>query len=91
MENNINKEIQDNGEKSTVIISSNDDKKVNLNGNYTLANNPNKKTSRFVEKYRSSLLGRDIGMKSSGFASTTIFASIISIAVLLVLYFLWRF
>lgn len=90
MENNINKEILDNGEKSTVIISSSDDKKVNLD-KYTLANNPNKKASRFVEKYRSSLLGRDIGVKSSGFASTTIFAAIISIAVLLVLYFLWRF
>lgn len=87
----MNKEINDNGEKSTVIITSNDNKKVNLNGNYTLANNPNKKTSKLVEKYRGSILGKDIGMKSSGFASTTIFASIISIAVLLVLYFLWRF
>ena len=91
MENNINKEILDNGEKSTVIISSGDDKKVNLNGNYTLANNPNKKTNKLIEKYRGSILGRDIGMKSSGFASTTIFAGIISVAVLLVLYFLWRF
>lgn len=91
MENNINKEIQNNGEKSTVIISSDDNKKVNLDGNYTLANNPNKKVNKFVEKYRGSMLGKDIGIKSSGFASTTIFAAIISIAVLLVLYFLWRF
>ncbi len=91
MENNINKEIQDNGEKIEVTISSSDNKKVNLKGNYTLANNPNKKTSKFIEKYRGSILGKDIGMKSSGFASTTIFAGIISVAVLLILYFIWRF
>ena len=90
MENNINKEIIENGEKATVVISSNDDKKVNLNGNFTLANNPNKKNSRFVEKYRNSMLGKDIGVKSSGFASTAIFASIISIAVLVILYISWR-
>jgi len=89
MENNINKEIMENGEKATVVISSTDDKKVNL-GNYTLANNPHKKVNRFVERYRNSMLGKDIGMKSSGFASTAIFASIISIAVLIALYISWR-
>ena len=87
---NINKEINNNGEKSTVVITSNDDKKVNLNGKYTLANNPNKKTNRFVERYRNSILNKDVGIKSSGFASTTLFAGIISIAVLLILYFIWR-
>ncbi len=86
----MNKEINVNGEKSTVVITSNDSKEVNLNNNYTLANNPNKKTSRLVEKYRGSILNKDIGVKSSGFASTTLFAGLISIAVLLVLYFIWR-
>ena len=62
-----------------------------MNGKYTLANNPHKKVNRFLEKYRSSILGRDIGTKSSGFATVATFATIISIVVLVVLYFLWRF
>ena len=91
MEKEFNKQINDNGEKMTVNITSSDNKKVNLNGKYSLANNPNKKTNRLIEKYRGSILNKDVGFKSTGFASTTLFATIISIAVLLILYFMWRF
>ena len=90
MKNNISKETIIDGEKSTVVISSNDNMDVNMKGNYTLANNPIKKTNRFIEKYRGTMLGRDIGMKSTGFASTAIFAAIISIAVFIILFISWR-
>lgn len=89
---NISKDyVNEKGENATVILTSDDNYNVNMNGKYTLANNPHKNVNRFLEKYRSSILGRDIGTKSSGFATVATFATIISIVVLVVLYFLWRF
>ena len=71
----INKEIKyHDGTSVTIDIISNDNYQVNLNKNYVLANK-NIKTNKF----QNSLLGRDIGIGSSGFASIATLATIISV------------
>ena len=83
--------INDDGTEETIIISSNDNYELNMFKNYSIANHKIKKESRFVKKFKSSLLGSDIGIKSSGFSNIAILATIIAIGTLCVKYFLWRF
>ena len=73
--NSINKEINySDGTSSIINISSNDNYRVALNNKYVLANK-NYQTSKF----KNSILGSDIGIKSSGFANITFLATMISI------------
>ncbi len=84
--------INDEGKEETVIVTDDDNLKVNLNSNYTLANRSEfKKESKLVKKFKGSMLGADIGVKSGGFSSIAILATVIAIAVLVVMYFIWRF
>ena len=84
----INKELKnDDGTMETLEISSNDNKTLDLKGTYVLANHSSKKRSKFKD----SILGSDIGVKSSGFTNVAILASVIAIATILVMYFIWRF
>ena len=54
---NISKDyVNEKGENATVVLTSDDNYNVNMNGKYTLANNPHKKVNRFLEKYRSCIL-----------------------------------
>ena len=90
--NNLSKKVvNDEGQEETVIATSNDNYKVNLAGKYTLANHTPKKENKFVKKFKGSLLGADIGVKSNGFSSIAALAIVIAIAALIVMYFIWRF
>ena len=90
--NNFNRNfIDDEGKNETVIATSNDDYKLNMNKKYTLANHTEKKRSRLAEKFKGSILGADIGVKSSGFSTVAILATVIALAVIIGMYFLWRF
>ena len=64
---------------------------VKLAKNYTLSNHKTKKESRLAKKFKGSILGADIGVKSSGFSSVAILATVIALAAALVMYFIWRF
>ena len=90
--NNINKEMKD-GEGNTELleINSSDNYSVDLKWNYVLANRNYKNENKFVKKFKNSVLGSEIGVKNSGFTSVAILATVISISVILVLYFMWRF
>lgn len=79
------------GTKSTVVISSTDNRVLNLNGNYCLANHKVKKENFLVKKFKGSILGTDIGIKSGGFTSVAILATVIAISAILIMYFMWRF
>ena len=79
------------GIKETVVINSDDNYSIKLNGKYKLANHNNKKENKFVKKFKGSLLGTDIGVKSGGFSSIAILATVIAIATAAILYFIWRF
>ncbi len=90
--NEFNKNfVDDEGNNSTVIATSNDDYKLNMDKKYTLGNHTEKKRSRLAEKFKGSFLGADIGVKSSGFSTIAILATVIVLAVVIGMYFLWRF
>lgn len=90
--NNLSKSYKtDEGTEETIVASSTDNYNVKLNGNYRLANHKTKKESHFAKKFKGSILGADIGVKSGGFSSIAILATVIAIATLAILYFLWRF
>lgn len=86
-----NKEmINDDGTKSTVVISSNDDKTLIMNETYVLANNTRRKENPLVKRFKGSVLGADIGVKSGGFTSIAILATVLAVSALLAMYFLWQ-
>jgi len=86
-----NKEmINDDGTRATVVISSNDDKALIMNETYVLANNTRKKDNPLVKRFKGSILGTDIGIKSGGFTSIAILATVLAISSLLVMYFMWQ-
>ena len=90
--NNLSKNyVNDEGAEETVVASSDDNYEVKLAKNYTLSNHQVKKESRLAKKFKGSILGSDIGIKSSGFSSVAILATVIALAVALILYFIWRF
>ena len=90
--NNLSKSyINSEGTEETVLASSNDNYKVKLNGNYKIANHKTKKESLLTKKFKGSILGTDIGVKSGGFTSIAILATVIALSVFAVLYFIWRF
>ena len=47
--------------------------------------------AELVEKFKGSILGSDIGVKSSGFTNVAILATVIAIAAIAIMYFMWRF
>ena len=82
--NSINKEINySDGTSSLVKITSEDNRQVKLNNNYVIAN-------KKVNKFKDSILGSDIGIGSRGFASMTIFASLISIIAFIIMIISFR-
>ena len=90
--NNISKNfVSDDGVNETVVASSNDDYQLNMDRKYVLANRKEKKESKLTKKFKSSLFGADIGVKSKGFSSVAILATVIALAVFIVIYFMWRF
>ena len=86
-----NKEmLNDDGTKSTVVISSVDDKTLVMRDTYVLANHNRKKENALVQKFKGSILGTDIGIKSGGFTNVAILAVVLAVSALLVMFFMWR-
>ena len=90
--NNLSKNfMDDDGREETMIATSNDNGNVRINGGFTLANHKERKQNKLVQKFKGSILGADVGFKSGGFSTIAGLAVVVVIAVLLVMYFLWRF
>lgn len=90
--NNYQKNIKnEDGTEETIIITSNDNRTLDLTKKYKLANHNEKKENKLVSKFKNSILGADIGTKSAGFTNVAILATILAIATLSIMYFLWRF
>ena len=90
--NNMSKEfINDEGKEETLVISSNDSYKLNMQKTYRLANKKEEKQSMLAKKFKGSILGTDIGIKSGGFTNVAILATVIALAAILIMYFSWRF
>ena len=79
------------GTIDTLIISSNDNTyPLDVNKTYKLANSTYKKENRFVNAYKNSILGAEIGVKSEGFSTIAILATIIAIGAFSTMYFFCR-
>ena len=90
--NNFQRNIKnDDGTEETIVVTSNDNHTLNMNKTYKLANHTQKKESKLARKFKNSILGADIGVKSSGFSNIAILATIIAVGTLCVMYLLWRF
>ena len=84
---NIEKDIQGTGER--LIISSNDSYGINLNGKYKLANNI-KKENKLVNRFKNSILGSDIGIKSEGFSTVAILSTLVAVGTVCVMYLFFK-
>ena len=90
--NNLSKNfVNEEGNEETVVASSDDNYTVKLDNNYTLSNHNEKKENRLVKKFKGTIFGTDIGVKSGGFSSIAVLATVIALAVALIMYFVWRF
>ena len=92
MNNNLSKEfVNEEGAKETIIANSSDNYKVKLDNNYKLVGHEKKNESKFAKKFKNSILGADIGVKSSGFSSIIGLSVVIVLTVVFILYLMWRF
>ena len=90
--NNYMKDIRnEDGTEETIVITSNDNHTLNMNKTYKLANHQEKKENKLAQKFKGSILGADIGIKSGGFSNVAILATIIAIGAICIMYFSWRF
>ena len=90
--NNYQRDIQnEDGTEETIVITSTDNINLDMNKTYKLANHTVKKENPLVKKFKGSILGADIGVKSSGFSNIAILATIIAVGTLCIMYFFWRF
>lgn len=90
--NNMSKSFtSEEGNQETVVMSSSDNYKLKLDKTYTIANHERPKESAFATKFKGSILGADIGVKSGGFTSVAILATVIAVGAIAIMYFLWRF
>ena len=81
----------DDGTEETIVITSSDNREIENHKTYRLANHRQRKENPLVKKFKGSILGADIGFKSSGFSNVAILAIIIAVGTLCVMYLLWRF
>ena len=90
--NNFQKEIKnEDGTEETLVFTSKDNYTIDTSKKYTLVNHQEPKESKLAKKFKNSILGTDIGYKSSGFSNVAILATIIAVGTLFVMYLLWRF
>lgn len=90
--NNMSKSYKnEDGTEETLMINSDDNYEVNLGSGYKLANHNLKKESKLAKKFKGSILGADIGVKSGGFTNVAVLAGVIAVGALLIMYFMWRF
>lgn len=89
MVTSIKREIQeDNGTIKTIMITSQDSKKLNLSKRYKL--DKQLKENKISKIFKNSILGTEIGIKAEGFTTITILATLIAIASICIMYALFK-
>lgn len=90
MKNNNIDFVDEKGNKSEMILTSEDNEKVNLKPNYKLQRpESNNKYMKKGAKAKSAFTS-DIGVKSQGFAPIFTLALIIALGAITIAYILWR-
>ena len=83
--------VDEKGNKNEMLISSNNDEKINLKPNYKLQRpESNNKYMKKGAKAKG-VFTSEIGHKSEGFAPIFTLAFIIAMSVIAIAYFMWRF
>lgn len=86
--NTMSREMKNkDGSVDTVIISSNDDYKVNLSKKYVLVGYAGNK---HVDNFKNSIFGMDIGINSHGFASVMMISILLAIVMIVGMYLSFR-
>jgi len=91
MNNNITKNfVDERGNKTELILTSNDTKKVNLKNNYKLQRPDS--DNKYMKKgaKAKNLFTSDIGVKSEGFAPIITLSLIIVIGIIAIALIMWR-
>ena len=89
--NSIEREIKNtDGTRETLVITSSDNYKINLKGTYKLANYRSKKENKFVNRFKNSILGAEIGVRAEGFSNMSILATLIAVGAVCIMYILFR-
>lgn len=91
MKNSIKEDfVDEQGHKSEIIITSNDNEQLNLKSNYKLQRPIS--TNKYMKKGAKGkgAFTSDIGIKSQGFAPIFTLALIISLGAIVIAYILWR-
>lgn len=91
MKNDITKDfVDERGNKSQMIITSNSEEKVNLSPNYKLQrpDSDNKYMKKGIKG--KGAFTSDIGIKSQGFAPIFTLALIIALGAIVIAFILWR-
>ena len=83
--------VDEKGKNSEMIITSNNNEKINLKPNYKLQRPES--DNKYMKKGAKGkgVFTSDIGHKSEGFAPIFTLAFIIAISVIAIAYFMWRF
>ena len=83
--------VDEKGNKSEMIISSNNDERIALKPNYKLQRP--KSDNKYMKKGAKAkgIFTSDIGHKSAGFAPIFTLAAIIALSIIAIAYFMWRF
>ena len=83
--------VDERGNKSEMIISSNNEEKITLKPNYKLQRPES--DNKYMKKGAKGkgVFTSDIGHKSEGFAPIFTLALIIAISAIAIAYFMWRF
>ena len=91
MKNNITRDfVDEKGNNSELILTSNDNEKINLKPNYKLQRpESNNKFMRKGAKAKG-IFTSDIGVKSEGFAPVITLALIIVIGIAAIAFIMWR-
>ena len=66
------------GSEETLLINSDDNYTLKLDKSYKFANHTEKKENKLVKKFKGSILGADIGVKSGGFSNVAILLVLLS-------------
>ena len=84
----LSKEIKNrDGSVDTIMISSDDNYKVNLSNKYVLVGYAGNK---YVDSFKNSILGMNIGINSYGFVKTTLIALLLVVAMIVGMYLSFR-
>ena len=72
-----------------IITSSNDSNPLEPNKTYKLVNKQTKQ-DKIINKFKNSILGTEVGIKSEGLSNIAILSTIIAISSIMIMYLLWR-